>query len=108
MKTTFKLLPMLAIVAGIAFSAFTSAKPSESKNKVFANYFWYPVNPTTGLTNGPALNPSTAVSKADAMAALTECEDETSECLRGSANNSLPTGSNITVVSDNRIRNTQP
>lgn len=106
MKTLFKVLPMIAIVAALALSAFTSAKPV-AKNKTFANYFWYPVNSLGQATQStPVDNHSTALSKEDAMASLTDCNDtQPAECLRGSSSPSATVGAVIPLSgTDNQIR----
>lgn len=107
MKTIFKFLPMIAIVAALGLSAFTSAKPV-AKGK-FVNYFWYQVN-ASGVTQSAALNPSTSVDKANAMANLTECEDDQTRpyCLLGSPSNSLPTGTTITPAESGAIIRNNP
>ncbi len=97
MKNLFKFLPMFAIVAGIAFSAFTSAN-HVVQNKPLATYFWYEVD-ADGHVTSETLNPLGEVDKNAAMSlAPADCADTPAKdfCVLGSSSDDLQIDDQIT------------
>ena len=78
-------LGIFAVVLALGMSAFTS--PATSKKTSGTPLYWYHVSGTQ--TVGPKIN-STLLDEDQAMAQITECNDETEEfCLYGSTNPNL-------------------
>ena len=77
------LVPFLAIVLAIGFSAFTTNKPADNSNGLNPTYFYYVVN-----ANGEIESPSSLINPGDPrthseQAGETTCGEVGIDCLRG-------------------------
>jgi hypothetical protein len=94
---------VLGIGAAVASTNYTHHK------KAMASLYWYPVDPSTNLTTGPAAYHDT---KSNVIANPSEpCKDDAAQpiCLFGSSLSNLATGTNVgTPAPADRILETTP
>ena len=101
------IIAMLTIVLGVGVAI--AAAHNTSHKKVFTSLYWYPVDPSTNMTTGPAAYHDT---KSNVVADSGQpCKDSPSQpiCLFGSTVSNLATGTNVGSPSpDDRILESMP
>jgi hypothetical protein len=101
------LLAFMALLAGIAFSAFTPAENAGKKNTALADpYYWYHVNAFQTQTSGSTVNPSQRELKTVYLTEDCLDDEDTPICLVGFSEE-VSSGTTVPSDPDRIIRETE-
>lgn len=99
-------LGILAIVAGLALSAFTTVTKSQPQTVLLDPYYWYHVDLTQTETDGSTVNPSGLEFKSTFVEGDCMDDDDTDICLVGFSD-PVPDGTPIPSDPAQIIRETE-